>query len=154
MLAAILLTLALGLTIAQKKQPVKRVELTAQTISKQPKGKPYALDLTRKGTLYNLAADADYSRVQIHTATGEMALADLVEKSGKNGRLVIGLITDLRGIGLKLGSPKVPFKYRCEGLTCKCSGDADCSDMFAAGVCGDVASCDNGNGTCECFKKL
>jgi hypothetical protein len=155
-LAVIALSLAFSFTTAQK-QTVKQVEVKSQTIAAQPKGKSYALDLSRKGTIYNLPADADISRVRIRTAKGEVALSDLVQKTDKRGQLMVGLAVDFRGMKLNLGSPGSPgssARYTCEGLKCKCTGDADCNDMFSAGVCGDVASCDNGNGTCECYKKV
>jgi hypothetical protein len=151
-LAVIALSLAVSFTTAQK-QTVKQVQVKSQTIAAQPKGKAYALDLSRKGIIYNLPADADISRVRIRTGKGEVALSDLVQKTGKRGQLMVGLAVDFRGMKLNLGSPGVLAKYSCEGLKCKCTGDDDCNDMFTAGVCGDVASCDNGNGTCECYKK-
>ena len=152
-LPLIALSLTVSFTTAQK-QPVKQVQVKSQTVAAQPRGKSYALDLTRKGTIYNLPADVDITRVRIRTAKGEVALSDLVQKNDKSGRLMVGFANDFRGMKLNLGSPDVAARYTCEGLKCKCTGDADCNDMFTDGVCGDVASCDNGNGTCECYKKL
>ena len=40
--------------------------------------------------------------------------------------------------------------YSCEGLQCTCTGDADCNDMFEAGICGDIASCNDD--VCKCLK--
>ncbi len=152
-LAVIALLCAFSFITAQKK-PVKQVQVRAQTIANQPTGKPYALDLTRKGTIYNVPSNVDLSRLRIHTSKGEVALSDLTEKGKKSGRLMVGFTTDLRDTKLNLGSPSVVAKYSCEGLKCNCTGDVDCNDMFGAGVCGDVASCDTGNGTCECYKKM
>lgn len=152
-LATITLSLAVSFITAQK-QPVKQVQVKRQTVAAQPKGKAYALDLTRKGTIYDLPADVDTSRVRIRTAKGEVALTDLVQKNDKSGRLMVGLASDFRGVKLNLGSPSISARYSCDGPKCKCTGDDDCNDMFSAGVCGDIASCDNGNGTCECYKKV
>jgi hypothetical protein len=40
--------------------------------------------------------------------------------------------------------------YSCDGALCTCTGDADCNDMFEAGICGDIASCNND--VCKCLK--
>src|SRR6266496_5555693 len=98
-LATIALSLAVSFTTAQK-QTVKQVQVKSQTVAAQPKGKAYALDLTRKGTIYNLPADVDISRVRIRTARGEVALTDLVQKNNKSGRLMVGFANDFRGMKL------------------------------------------------------
>jgi hypothetical protein len=56
--------------------------------------------------------------------------------------------------------PMGPVFFKCgwnpKTLTseCTCSGDVDCNRMFEAGVCGDIASCDTGTGTCRCDLRL
>ena len=85
------LTLAL-LVFAQSRTPqlgtVKKVEVTAQTIASQPTGKPFVLDLTRRGTIYNLAAGIDYSRLRVRTAGGDLGVSDTVKKMGSiSGKL-------------------------------------------------------------------
>lgn len=42
--------------------------------------------------------------------------------------------------------------FSCNGLECSCRGDNDCNDLFSTGLCGDVASCDNGTGRCSCLR--
>ena len=44
--------------------------------------------------------------------------------------------------------------FSCGRLTCDCSGDDDCNDMFSSGVCGDIALCDEAGGevSCWCFR--
>ncbi len=160
-LAIALLLMAFGSTIAQRgataqrKPAIKQVKVTAQTVARQPASKAYTLDFTRKGTTYNLAAGVDYSRVRVRTSKGEMLLSDLVGGNRKSSGMIIGTVGDLRNMKLNL-APKggTIARYTCVGIKCKCTNEADCNDMFDAEVCGDIASCDTGEGTCECLKKL
>jgi hypothetical protein len=160
-LAMTIFLMAFGSMIAQRRPTglrrpaVKRVQVTADTVARQPASKAYILDLTRKGTAYSLASDIDYSRVRIRTSKGEKSLSELVGEGRKSSGVIVGMASDLRN--LKLNLPTVSgtiAKYSCEGLKCNCTGDVDCNEMFDAGVCGDVASCDNGEGTCQCLKKM
>jgi hypothetical protein len=156
-LAATLLSLGSSLSIAQKVAPkkieIKQVPVTARTVAARPASKAYLLDLTRKGTIYNLAANVDYSRLQVRTAKGEMTMADLLKKTGKtvSGKLRVGMTSDIRT--LKLGLARIgggTLNYSCEGILCSCSGDDDCNDMFTNGGCGDIAVCDERG--CWCFR--
>ena len=144
-LTVTLLALAFSFTAAQKK-PLKQVQVTSQTVARQPAGKAYVLDLTRSGTIYNVAAGTDYSRVQVRTSKGEMTVAELLKKSGKNvsGKLRIGLTSDIRAQRLSLGRPGGGggrLNYSCSDLACACTGDDDCNDMFESGKCGLIAVC-------------
>ena len=152
-LAVTLLALAFGFTTAQKKPTIKQTQVTAATIARQPTGKSYVMDLTRKGTIYTLAAGVDYSRVQVHTSKGDMTMADLLKKTGKtiNGKLRVGIPSDIRT--QKLNMTRIgggTLNYNCSGILCTCSGDDDCNDMFTKEACGDIAACDE-NG-CWCFR--
>lgn len=156
-LALALLSLA-GFTFAQKTDPkknsVKQVQVTGRAITARPAGKSYLLDLTRKGTIYNLAADVDYSRVQVRTSKGEMTMADLLKKTGKtiSGKLRVGMTSDIRAQKLalsRIGGGTLNI-YNCDGLLCSCSGDDDCNDMFTKGGCGDIAVCDERG--CWCLR--
>lgn len=62
--------------------------------------------------------------------------------SNQNAPLSIPVANSSSG-GKRLG-------YSCEGLQCTCTGDADCNDMFEAGICGDIASCNDD--VCKCLK--
>jgi hypothetical protein len=156
-LALTLLSLAFSFGIAQKvapkKIPIKQVPVTAQTVATRPAGKSYLLDLTRKGTIYNFAADVDYSRVQVRTSKSEMTMADLLKKTGKTvtGKLRVGLTSDIRT--QKLGLARISsgtLNYNCEGILCTCTGDEDCNNMFTKEACGDIAACDARG--CWCFR--
>jgi len=156
-LALTLLSLAFSFVIAQKETPkkvqVKEVGVTARTVASRPAGKAYSLDLTKKGTIYGLAADVDYSRVQIHTAKGDTTMADLLKKTGRavSGKLRVGLTSDIKA--QKLSLTRVSggtLNFNCEGILCSCSGDDDCNDMFTRGGCGDIAACDERG--CWCFR--
>ena len=134
---------------AQRKPAIKQVQVSAQTVSRQPANKAYAIDLTRKGTVYTLAPGVNYSRVRVRTAKGEMTMAELIQKSGKTvtGAVRIGAMSDIRGqkLGLKRPGGGAVFRFDqardCGALVCACSGEDDCIEMFDAGVCGDIAVC-------------
>ena len=130
-------------TIEPDKKPIKQVELTTRTLNAQTPGKQYTIDLTKAGTIYNIAADLDRSRVQIHTAKGDMTIAELLRKSGKtvDGSIRIGMTSDLRAqrLGTRTGPGRL--NYTCGDLGCSCSGDEDCNDMFNSNACGPVAVC-------------
>lgn len=132
---------------AQRKPSRKHVEITAATVAKQPGGRPYAIDLTRRGTIYTLAEGTDYARVRVRTSKGDMTVAELLQKAGKkvSGKLQIAQTSDLRaervrsGRGTRLGGRGLAFD--CGALACGCSGDDDCNDMFESGNCGPIAVC-------------
>jgi len=152
------LSLAAGFIAAQKtesvkKTPIKQVPVTARTVATRPAGKSYLLDLTRKGTIYTFGADVDYSRVAVHTAKGQMTMADLLAKTGRTvrGKVRIGMTSDIRT--QKFGLARIgggPLNFNCEGILCSCSGDEDCNDMFTKEACGDIAACDERG--CWCFR--
>lgn len=158
LLALTLLALAFSFIAAQKnetvkKTPIKEVGVTARTVAGRPAGKTYPLDLTRKGTIYSLAADVDYSRVQVRTSKGEMTMADLLKKTGRtvSGKLRVGLTSDIRS--QKLALSRIgggTLNYNCEGILCSCTGDEDCNNMFTKEACGDIAACDERG--CWCFR--
>jgi hypothetical protein len=153
-IAITFLVIAFSLSLAQRTVPPARTKVvSAKTVSGLPAGKKYEVDLTRKGTIYNLAADVDYSRVRVRTAKGEMSMADLLKKTGKTmtGKVRVGMTSDIRSqkLGLaRLGGGRLNFN--CEGLLCSCSGDDDCNDMFTTGGCGDIAVCDERG--CWCLR--
>ncbi len=149
--------MAVGFTTAQKtsttttrrttadsaRKPIKQVEVSARTVKSQPRGKHYMMDLTKAGTIYNLAADADTSQVQVRTAKGNMTVAELVQKSGKTitGPLRVGMTSDIRAqkFGTRVGAGRL--NYDCGDLACACTGDEDCNDLFLSDKCGPIAVC-------------
>lgn len=140
-LAVTLLSLAFSLSIAQKR--VKQVQVTSKSIAARPAGKAYSIDLTRAGTIYNVASGVDYNRIQVHTSKGDMTMAELLKKSGKNisGPLRVGMTSDIRAQRLNLGPRRGGLNYDCGDLACACTGDEDCNDLFTSGKCGPVAVC-------------
>ena len=162
-LAVTLLTLALGFTVAQKNS-TKQVEVTAQTLTSQPTGKPYVIDLTRGGTIYSLAAGIDYSRVRIHTAKGDKVIGDMVGRFSTDDKIFLGRIDDLRlkGFGQPTDTSQPPglSEVRCDDASCGCAGRQDCSDLSRSGKCEDgTASCGTwqvgrwkGRWGCQCLK--
>ena len=74
------------------------------------------------------------------TQTSEKVKSTTQDKFGNEGVLDNNIISD-GGVA----------EFACEGLKCTCQGDADCNDMFEAGVCGDIASCNDDTGECSCL---
>lgn len=143
-LTVTLLTLVFSFALAQKTKPIRQVQVTTQTIAGQPTGKLYTIDLTRSGATYNLAAGIDYNRITVHTTKGEMTMAKLLEKTGKNlrGKLRVGLTSDIRTLQLGLSRVSAGGRsYSCEGLVCHCSGEDDCIALFDTTKCGPIAVC-------------
>jgi hypothetical protein len=151
-LAIAILLMAVGSTAAQKsttaqrRPAIKQVQVSIQAVSRQPASKAYTLDLTRKGTIYNLASGVDYSRVRVRTAKGDMTMAELIQKSGKSisGALRIGMTSDIRTQKLSLSRRPAGgggLNFSCQNLVCVCTGDQDCNDLFTSDLCGDIAIC-------------
>ena len=133
-------------TTAQRKPAIKQVQVTSQVVARQPASKAYTLDLTRKGTIFNLAPGVDYSRVRVRTAKGDMTMSELIQKSGKSisGAVRIGMTSDIRT--QKLSLSRRPgggggLNFSCQNLVCVCTGDQDCNDLFTSDLCGDIAIC-------------
>jgi hypothetical protein len=155
LLLLLLFALSFSFTLAQKTTPVKRVQITSKSIAGRRADQPYLLDFTRKGTIYTLAKGSDYSRVSVHTATGDRQMSELLRGRTIKGSLIVGLTNDLRGQKLGLSRPTGTVNFNCDDpLVCTCTGDADCNDLFVSGKCGDLTGCDTGEGNCWCFKHL
>ena len=151
----LLFALSFSFTAAQKTPTIRRVQVTSKAIAGRRADQPYVLDFTRKGTIYTLAKGSDYSRVSVHTSTGDRQMSELLRGRTIKGNLIVGLTNDLRGQKLGLSRPTSTLNYNCDDpLVCSCNGDADCNDLFLSGKCGDVTSCDTVEGTCRCFKHL
>lgn len=144
---------------------VKKENVTAQTLAGQPAGKPYVLDLTRKGTVYEVAAGIDYSRASVRTSTGEQALSELARKLRLSDKFLLGSLRELSGMefGFPPGTLDPPgdgtSEAKCDSLVCTCNGRRDCSDLSKTGKCGEAAACGVGKGGkpgkwgCTCTKR-
>jgi len=116
--------MALALVYGQSRQSNQSVEVTSQLIASQPEGKPYVIDLTRKGKTYNVPAEVA-NRLQIRTAKGKMALTDLMKKlgmtSGKfspGSTFRIGMQSDMRAVNF--GRPLEARRTTATGTSLKC----------------------------------
>jgi hypothetical protein len=127
----------------QEKAEIKQVPITAEAVSKKTAEKPYTLDLTRNGKVYSLAKGVDYERVKVHTVKGDMTVAELIKKSGKNvsGPIRLGTTSDIRAQGFNLHRGGGGLNYDCGDLACVCQGDDDCNDLFTSNKCGPIAVC-------------
>jgi len=145
-------SLLFSFTLGQKKSLPKQVDVTARTIASEPRG-PYVLPLTRPGTVYNLAADVDYSRIQVHTAKGDLTMAEVIKKSGRKlkGKSIIGLTSDIRAMKVAIHRGGGGLNYDCNALACVCKGDDDCNNLFSSGKCGPLAVCNADTGECFCL---
>jgi hypothetical protein len=168
-LSLILVSAALSFTFAQKSNPVKSVDVTARSIASQPADKPLVIDLTHNGTVYNLAAGIDYSRVQVRAATGEIAVDRLTGRFRTDAPVLLGNAADLRAghfgfspnDGLRVSNPGVS-NATCEFGLCGCTGYHDCNDLDRSGTCAvGTWSCgvwkvgpSTGKRGCVCLVKL
>jgi hypothetical protein len=89
-LTVISLLLALSFTLAQKGNQVKSVDITARTIESPSADKPLVIDLTHNGSIYKLAAGIDYRRVQVRTASGDIAMNRLTDRFRTDRAVVLG----------------------------------------------------------------
>ena len=145
-LAVSLIALALSFIAAQDKASIKRVRLTAKTLASQPAGEANVIDLTRNGTIYDMAAGIDYSRVRIRTSKGEMP-TDVAKRLGRHGSFLLGTLSDMRVLLLSDLSPTggISRKYSCDETLCTCKGAKSCNDMVAKECNWDLVSCVVGN---------
>ncbi len=122
---------------------VKKIPVTSQTLASLQAGKPYVIDLSRKGTVYNVASGVDYNRIQVRNAAGKvMTLNDLINKAGSNAKklgankpLVLGTVSDLRALNSARTSPASRGNrvVACDGPVCICTGDDDCGKLLSPG---------------------
>jgi hypothetical protein len=151
-LALTLLTFAVAFGNAQMQRPAT-ARVKTEEIQRQPGAKVAILDLSRKGTIYAVAKDADVNRLKVHTATGDWTVAELIKKSGHDlkGRLRVGLTSDIRSQKLSLRRiASTRLNYDCGDLACYCSGDEDCNDLFTTTKCGPIAICTEDG--CVCIR--
>lgn len=131
-LAVALSALALSCTPAKEKG-IERVQVTSQAIASQPGGKPYVIELTRDGSVYNVAADIDYSRVIVRTSAGEEPMSEVVKRLAIAGtQFLVGSASDLDSLdfGFPPGDTSPPVsEAKCNGLVCGCTGAKDCKDL-------------------------
>ena len=168
-LGATFLTLAFSFSTAQKTAPIKKVQVTAATIASQPAGKPYVIDLTRNGTVYDMAAGFDYSRVRVRTPRGEMPLSALVKKPGltAGSKFLLGTASDLRAQNFGFpgggtlqdpgGGGGTSPKITCDPATqpnslCTCHGFSECLLMVLDKVCAGPMTCFP-DGNCNCIQR-
>ena len=165
MIILVVLTLALLVSAysrAIQSGIVKKEAVTTQTLAGQPAGKPYVLDLTRKGIVYEVAAGIDYSRLRVRTAGGDLGVSDTVKKMGSiSGKLYLGTLDDMRGQNFFFPSAggSVPAaaaqQYTCSSSACECHGFSDCLRMTLDKMCKDYLLCTtiSGKQLCLCPKK-
>jgi hypothetical protein len=162
---SIAIALASSLLVSACRQTPQRVQVTAQTLAGQPAGKAYVIDLTRTGTVYDVAAGINYSLVRVRTSTGEMPLSDLARNLGRTGPILLGTFSDLRAqnFGFPPGGGTFqppdggPVAADCpqtgpDAGLCLCKGYKDCNDLDKSGKClKDGWGCSKGS--CVCVAK-
>jgi hypothetical protein len=109
--------------------PVKKMQVTTQTLANLPAGKSYVIDLSRNGTIYYVAKGVDYSRIQVRTSTGKLeSLTDLVKKAGIFPDLG-GVLKDAANLILATASDlPILGKPLVEGYACPGGGIYACID--------------------------
>lgn len=61
------------------------------------------------------------------------------------------MLRAISGPATQLFRPTGRLDFVCSSSHCACRGDADCNDMFTAGLCGPDAICING--VCICRRR-
>jgi hypothetical protein len=153
-LAIALILLLLGLTFSFSATPqkeIRRIQVTAQAITSQPPAKPYVLDLSRSGTVYELSAGIDISRLRVRTSQGEVAFSEIIRNASGTGRSFLGRASDMRTEILEPGSRKIgPGGDKTAGFVncaagkkadCHCAGWRDCIGLAVTKVGCDYWSC-------------
>jgi hypothetical protein len=144
---------------------VKKIPVTSQTLASLQAGKPYVIDLSRKGTVYNVASGVDYNRIQVRNSAGKvMTLNALFNKAGSKAKmlgtnkpLVFGTVSDLRALNSARPASRGNQVVACDGSVCICTGDDDCGKLLSpGGGCpeGSYVYC-SGSGTsawCVCIR--
>jgi hypothetical protein len=148
-----LLVLAFGFSFtAAQQNRVRQIDVTPQTIASQPAGKPYILDLSRGGTVYDIAKGVDFSRIRIRSSQGDLSMSDAIQERQGSGRMVLGMVNDIRSQILEPGSRKVstggsgsPASFvNCDaGINprCRCTGWRDCIGLAVGKPSCDLWSC-------------
>ena len=120
-------------------RPEKPVQVTAQTIASQQAGRPYVIDLTRRGAIYDVAAGVDYGRVEVRTSNGDIALNEFLRRRGYSAgeRLLLGSsLGDLVNLLPPDAGPVAEAKPCDEQIgACWCVGRKDCSNLSQSGKC-------------------
>lgn len=138
--------LALTLLVSVYAQSRRSIEVTNRTIASQ-RGKPYVIDLRRKGTTYTVKADLA-SQVRIRTADDEIAMNDLMKRLGVTSnrfrtetKFLVGTLSDLRamhfGRPTRTSSTATARGLTCGSIVCECDpdveGDCDARKFFCTG---------------------
>jgi hypothetical protein len=133
--------------------PKARVEtVSASTIAALPPGQTFDVDLTRGGTVYQFAGDADFGRVSLRTATGARSFGELLKESNTSvrGGVVLGTPDDMRDHFPPATGTTTNFDC---GVFCKCNDTVDCLDMIVQGKCGGEIWCSSDTPSCFCVAK-
>lgn len=149
-LLLLLPSLSFSFSAAPQKE-IRKVEVTSEAIAKQPPGKPYVLDLSRSGAIYELAAGIDLNRLRMRTSQGDVPISEIVRGQSGAGRSFLGRANDMRAEVLEPGARKVgPGGSKTAGFVncdsgtkayCHCSGWRDCLGLAVTKVGCDYWSC-------------
>jgi len=141
----------------------KPVLVTNEVIASLPQGRPYLIDITRRGPIYDVAAGIDYSRVNVRASDGELPFKEFMGRltSAPPARtLVSANLEDL--VGLLPEEDVGVSEAKCKDFACQCNGRRDCSDLSRSGkcvagpgaaVCGQGAGGQNNKWGCTCVER-
>ena len=136
-IALAVLALASCSTAAPSRR-TERVQVTDQAIAAQAAGGPYVVDLTRVGTVYEIAPGIDASRVRVRTSSQqEIPLTEFVSRMGRHAageRLLLGSSLD-DIIVAQPGDAVAEASCDKKSGSCSCTGRKDCSDLSKSGKC-------------------
>jgi hypothetical protein len=146
-LVFVLLLLAFNSNSAQK--TIKQVRVTGQTIADLPEGGAYIIDLTHKGLVYIIDADVDHSRLRVRTSKGAAPMSQMLARSGRSGKSIMGHANDIRFQELEMKAARRGWTYLCSETTCYCRTLDDCESLAGSDKCKGSWTCDKNGCTCN-----
>src|SRR5262245_8932663 len=88
-----LLVLAIACTPTRRADEIKQVQVTEERLKAYKADKPFVLDLTRGGTVYEVAAGADPSLVEVRGPARTVRLSVLAGRfAGLGNTLLLGTL--------------------------------------------------------------
>lgn len=129
----------------------RRIEVNTKTITSLAPGKNYTVDLTQRGVVYEFSHQAgqiDFSRVNVRTDRGEVAIGSFLETTFLKGKSAgfkyksqaFSLAT--RQPGIVKNSPTGISNFSCDSNQCNCDGNRDCLDLLVySGLCDRLTFC-------------
>jgi hypothetical protein len=133
--------------------------VSASTINNLPVDKTFDIDITRRGTVYVIDPNVDFSHVIIQTNAGIKNFGDVSRESDMRprGKLVVGTFADVSDyVFADVDKTTAESGNHLCGVFCRCTGVRDCLDMvFVKQECDTNREffCSEDGSGCTCLAK-